>query len=203
MNKELKDENQVCELKENNIKKAFDIFFNKMNESWKTVWNTYPKTSFRQENDICGLYISKKVENGYVEWQPRLQVNDINFQNIEKILDYKIHPDIKKYMSAYWFFRLNSSLENDVHFQLKDILPNCDMEKEILDRFKKERFHYKKDGEYFLLGECCCIEGDDSYSLQVNNITGEVIAVQPFDEEEIKIASSIEELLKNMRGEWD
>ena len=26
-------------------------------------------------------------------------------------------------------------------------MPNCDIKKEILDRYKKERFHYKEDGE--------------------------------------------------------
>ena len=86
---------------------------------------------------------------------------------------------------------------------LKDILPNCDIKKEISDRFKKERFHYKEDGDYFMLGEFCCIEDVDSYSLIVNNITGEVMAVQALDEEEIKIANSIEDLLLNMKGEWD
>lgn len=185
------------------MKAAFDIFFNKMNESWKREWNTYPRITFSEKKDKCGLFISNEVKDGYAEWQPKLQTEKVDFDKIEEILGFEIHTDIKKYVSTYCFFRLNSSLENDIHFQLKDILPNCDMEKEILDRFKKERFHYKEDGEYFLLGECCCIEGDDSYSLQVNNTTGEVMAVQALDEEEIKIANSIEDLLLNMKGEWD
>ena len=186
-----------------NMQKAFDIFFNKMNESWKRVWNTYPKVSINEKYDQCGLYISEESKVGYVEWQPKLQNKDIDFQIIEKKLGYKIHSDIKNYVSTYWFLPLNSSLETVEQLQLKEILPNYDIEKLIKDRFRKDIFHYLKDSEYFLIGDFCCIRGDDSYSLQVNNNTGEVIAVQPFDKKEIRIATSIEELLMNMKGEWD
>ncbi len=185
------------------MQKAFDIFFSKMNESWKRVWNTYPKTSINEKFYNCGLYISEKPIDGYMEWQPKLQVNNVDFQSIEENLGYKIHSDIKKYISTYWFLPLDGSLENVEQLQLKEILPNYDIEKMLKERFRKDLFHYLNDSEYFLIGNFCCIGGDDSYSLQVNNNTGEVVAVQPFDKKEIRIASSIEELLINMKGEWD
>lgn len=185
------------------MKAAFDIFFIKMNESWKREWNTYPRITFSEKKEKCGLFISDMDEEGYAEWQPKLQTEKVDFDKIEETLGFEIHNDIKKYLSTYWFFPLDSACEGVEQLQLREILPNCDMKKEILDRFKKERFHYKEEGEYFLIGDFCCIEGDDSYSLQVNNTTGEVMAVQALDEEEIKIANSIEDLLLNMKGEWD
>lgn len=185
------------------MKAVFDVFFNKMNESWKRVWNTYPKVTFNEEYVKSGLYISEKSKDGYVEWQPKLQIENLEFENIEKELGFNIHADIKKYVSTYWFLPLDGSLENVEQLQLKEILPNYDIEKMLKERFRKDLFHYLNDSEYFLIGEFCCIEGDDSYSLQVNNNTGEVVAVQPFDKKEIRIATSIEELLLKMRGEWE
>ena len=58
-------------------------------------------------------------------------------------------------------------------------------------------------GNYFLIGSFCCIERDDSYLVHVDNDTGEVFAVQNFDKVSIKIADSIENLLKEMRGKWE
>lgn len=46
------------------------------------------------------------------------------------------------------------------------------------------------------------IDGNDSYLVQVNNDTGEVTAVDVKDKISIKLADSIEELLKNMKGKW-
>ena len=49
-----------------------------------------------------------------------------------------------------------------------------------------------------MIGDFCCIDGNDSYMVHINNDTGEV-----FDKISIKIANSIEELLGEMKGVWD
>lgn len=75
--------------------------------------------------------------------------------------------------------------------------------KDVKFFFDKKEFHYLNCGNYFLIGGFCCIEGNDSYLVHVNNDTGEVFAVQNFDKISIKIADSIEELLRKMKGIWD
>lgn len=64
---------------EQNMKKAFSNFFERMNESWKRVWGTNPKTSVNTKFENCGLYISEEDENGNREWSPKLQEDAIDF----------------------------------------------------------------------------------------------------------------------------
>lgn len=85
---------------------------------------------------------------------------------------------------------------------MREILPCYDMNEVIIERFRRTETE-SKESKYFLIGNFCCINGDDTYSVQVNNDTGEVFAVWMLDGSFIKMASSIEELLSNMNGEWD
>ena len=80
--------------------------------------------------------------------------------------------------------------------------PYIDLNELIKSAFDNEETHYMSDHKYFLIGTYCMIDGNDSYLVQVNNDTGEVTAVDVKDKISIKLADSIEELLKNMKGKW-
>jgi hypothetical protein len=53
-----------------------------------------------------------------------------------------------------------------------------------------------------MIASYCCINGNDSYLVQVNNRTGEITAVEVQDEISVKIADNIIDLLTNLKGEW-
>jgi hypothetical protein len=58
------------------------------------------------------------------------------------------------------------------------------------------------DHVYFILATYCNFDGDDGWLVEFNNDTGEVTAVEVGDGVSIRLASSIEELLKTMKGQW-
>jgi hypothetical protein len=184
------------------MKEAFDVFFEKMSDSWQQVWRTGPKVPFTEQTKNCGLYVSEPDKDGYAEWQPKLQTEPVDFETIEKELGFKINLQIKEFLSTYWFMPLEGKTNTVNHLVLNELLPQCDLMQEVKHLFSKKEFHYLNKGEYFLIGGFCSINGNDSYMVHVNNDTGEVTAVQCFDKISIKIADSIKDLLVKMKGIW-
>ncbi len=187
------------------MKDAFDAFFEKNNNSWKKVWGTLPRVSKIDKYTQSSLIINEDNINDELEWQPKLQDKPIDFVSIEKELRFEINPQIKAFLTTYWFMPLEGKTSIIDQLVLDELLPQTqtDFSRYVKDRFNKKQYHYLDTGEYFLIGGFCCVNGNDSYMVHVNNETGEVTAVQNFDKILIKIAESIEELLYEMIGIWD
>ena len=153
----------------------------------------------------CPLTISTVNGEKDLEWQPKLQTEPIDFKPLEEELGFSINPQIKEYLSTYWFLPLEGSTDTVEQLVLDEVLPKPQQKflEDVKFFFNKKELHYMSEGEYFLIGGFCMIERDDSYLVHVDNDTGEVFAVQNFDKVSIKIADSIEDLLKKMKGEWD
>lgn len=182
---------------------SFEAFFERNNNSWKQVFGTYPQFAKAERFKTCGLYISEADKNNKAEWLPQKQKGSIDFADIETKIGFKINAQIKEYLTTFWFLPINSSTDIIEQFQLNPVLPNIDFKSDVISRFNKEVNHYLDVSEYFLIADFCCINGDDTYTLQVNNTTGNVVAVQVFDKRNIVVANSLIELLDNMKGEWD
>ncbi|MBE6844146.1 MAG: hypothetical protein E7508_00335 [Ruminococcus sp.] len=187
------------------MKEAFDTFFEKNNNSWRKKWGTFPTVSKSEKYADCPLIISTIEEENELEWKPKLQTEPIEFKHLEEELGFSINPQIKEYLSTYWFLPLCGSTDTVGQLVLDEVLPKSQhkLSEDVKFLFNKKELHYMSEGEYFLIGGFCCIEGNDSYLVHVDNDTGEVFAVQNFDKVSIKIADSIEDLLMNMKGEWD
>ena len=187
------------------MKEAFDTFFEKNNNSWKKVWRTLPRVSKIPKYSQSPLVVNEDNINGELEWQPQLQDMTVDFKLIEEELGFEIHPQVKEYLTTYWFMPLKGKTSIVDQLVLEELLPQTqtDFSRYVKDCFNKKQYHYLDSGEYFLIGGFCCIDGNDSYIVHVNNDTGEVTAVQNFDKISIKIADSIEELLYKMKGIWD
>lgn len=187
------------------MKEAFDTFFEKNNNSWKRQWGTLPTIPTCEKYANCPLTISTVNGEKDLEWQPKLQTEPIDFKPLEEELGFSINPQIKEYLSTYWFLPLEGKTDRVDYLVLNELLPQSQQSflQNVEFFFNRKEFHYLEHGNYFLIGSFCCIERDDSYLVHVDNDTGEVFAVQNFDKVSIKIADSIENLLKEMRGKWE
>lgn len=188
------------------MKEAFDIFFEEMTQNYLKKKGVPPKAPCNEDKYPTGLFLMDTLdENGYAQWKPKLQENAVSFENIEKELGFKIHPQIKDYLSTYWFLALDGRLQtqkNKIVLRLNGLTPYNDLNERIVSGFDNEQSHYLSDHKYFLIGTYCMIDGNDSYLIHVNNDTGEVTAVEVMDKISITLANSIEELLMNMKGIW-
>ena len=79
------------------------------------------------------------------------------------------------------------------------------MENYVIESFEKESYagdyEFILNGQFFQLGGAC-IDGDDSFILEVNNENGEVLAVEYMDKKHIKIANSLYDLFMNSKPIW-
>ncbi len=188
------------------MKEAFDTFFEEMTQNYLKKKGVPPKAPCNEEKYPTGLFLLETLDDeGYAQWKPRPQENTVSFENVEKELGFSINPQIKEFLSTYWFLaldgRIHTSNENVV-LRLDGLTPYNDLYERIISAFDNEQTHYLYDHKYFLIGTYCMINGNDSYLVQVNNDTGEVTAVDVMDKRSVKLANSIEELLVNMKGIW-
>lgn len=188
------------------MKEAFDTFFEEMTQGYMNEWGCPPKAPCNEKRRPTGLFLLETKDNeGYAQWKPRLQDKSIPFEEIEKELGFSIHPQIKDFLSTYYFLGLEGKIQNSsvkVSLCLNGITPYTDITERIKSDFDNEETHYLSDHKYFLIGTYCRIDGVDSYLVQVNNDTSEVTAVEVMDKRSVKLADSIEELLMNMKSIW-
>lgn len=188
------------------MKEAFDIFFEEMTDNFLKKRGKKPFAYCDEKNRPTGLFLMETLNaGGYAEWKPKLQDHPVSFDNIEQLLGFSIHPQIKSYFSTYWFLPLEATYhlnQKEIDFCIIGINQYSSLETIIKDNFNFEGAHYLSDHNYFLLGTYCNIDGNDSYLVEVNNETGEVMAVEVQEKKSMKLADSIEELLKNMKGIW-
>ena len=99
-------------------------------------------------------------------------------------------------------------LEGDIdekNFHIYPLLPTTNVEKYVMDKFEKESYagdyEFILNGQFYELGGAC-IGGDDSFILEVNNKTGEVLAVEYMDKKHEKFAESLYDLFMNATPIW-
>ena len=186
------------------IKDAMEYFFAKNTIGYLKKWRSYPKSPIRKDIVNCGLVISEPDRDGYYQWKPVEQTTPVDFANIEAKLGFSLHPDIKDFVASYYYFRLDADIEG-ANIDIHPLLPITPTEKLVIDRFEKESYagdyEFILNGQFYQLGSAC-IDGDDSFILEVNNETGEVLAVEYMDKRHVKIANSLYDLFMNSTPIW-
>lgn len=186
------------------VRDAMDYFLTKNNIGYLYQWQTFPKCPVRKDMVDCGLIISEKDREGYYQWKPKKQTASVDFSAIESKLGFSLHTDIKKLVSSYFYFMLEGDIEGKSFF-IYGLLPTVDLEKYVIDGFEKENYagdyEYILSGHFFHLGGAC-IDGDDSFVLEVNNDNGEVIAVEYMDKKCVRFADSLYDLFMNSTPVW-
>lgn len=186
------------------IKDAMEYFFVKNTIGSLKKWRSYPKCPVRKDIVNCGLIISEPDRDGYYQWKPVEQTTPVDFTDIESKLGFSLHPDIKDFVASYYYFRLDADIEG-ANIDIHPLLPITPTEKIVIDRFEKESYagdyEFILNGQFYQLGSAC-IDGDDSFILEVNNETGEVLAVEYMDKSYVKIADSLYDLFMNSTPIW-
>ena len=184
------------------MKEAFETFFEEMDRNSMKVRGKLPTIPLNE-----GALILPETcdEYGYSVWRPQLQTEQVSFVEIEKEFGFEIHSQLKEYLTTYWFRTLFSRMEiegHDIRPTLDAILPGTDFNEWLRCMKSSGETHYLRDHVYFLLGTYCAVDQFDNYLVEFNNDTGEVTAVGVSDRVSIRLAGSIEELLKTMKGRW-
>lgn len=188
------------------MKEAFDTFFEEMTQNYLKERGIPPQAPCNEERHPTGLFLLETLnDKGYAQWKPKLQENAVSFSKVEQELGFPIHPQIKDFLSTYWFLALDGRIQTsrgEASLRINGLTPYSDLDTRIKFSFDNEETHYLHDHKYFLIGTFCSIGGDDSFLVHVNNDTGEVTAVEVMDKRSVHLADSIEELLCNMKGIW-
>ncbi len=186
------------------VKEAMEYFLAKNNIGYLYKWRTFPKCPVRKNMTDCSLIISEADRDGYYQWKPQEQTVPVDFAGIEAKLGFPLHKDIKALVSNYFFFMLEGDID-EKNFHINPLLPTANIEKYIIDGFEKENYagdyEFILKGHFFYLGGAC-IDGDDSFALEVNNETGEVLAVEYMDKKHEKFADSLYDLFMNAKPIW-
>ena len=182
------------------MREAFDNYFYKLNEYWKEK-GKYPKTVYMKECDVKGgIYLPNTIDEfGYVQWQPVLQKQSVDFAQLESELGFKIHKSIKEFHSIYWFERIECLFSGRNNMWLDGVLPYnvCSPEavlKNLKNGFDNCMEDYLNDDIYFEIG------GADSDGIYVNNTTGKVFIADVYEQVRFDLANSIESLLNLFGG---
>lgn len=186
------------------VKEALEYFFARNNIAYLKKFRSFP-TCPLDDNEDSQMFISEPDMDGYCQWQPALQDEAVDFEGIENELGFKVHNDIKQLVSSWYYFRLEGRIKR-TNFDIYSVTPDMDMNEVVTSRFDKESYsggyEFVEKEKFFLMGGCC-INGDDSFLIEVNNATGEVYAVEYMDRKNVKIADSIYDLLMNGKPLWE
>ena len=200
----MKNAQQRAQISGADVKEAMEYFLAKHNIGYLYKWRTFPHCSIRKDMVDCGLVISEPDRDGYYQWKPQEQTVPVDFTSIEAKLGFSIHKDIKALVSSYFYFMLEGDID-EKNFHIYPLLPTTNVEKYVMDKFEKESYagdyEFILNGQFYELGGAC-IGGDDSFILEVNNKTGEVLAVEYMDKEHEKFAESLYDLFMNATPIW-
>ena len=181
------------------VREAMEYFLIRNNIGYLYKWQTYPTCPLRKELVDCGLVISEPDREGYYQWKPVKQTKSVDFAGIEARLGFPLHRDIKELVSGYFYFMLEGEMKGK-SFHIHGLLPTADIESFVTKGFEKENYagnyDYIIQGHFFLLGGAC-IDGDDSFALELNNDNGEILAVEYMDQKHVKFADSLYDLFMN------
>lgn len=112
----------------------------------------------------------------------------INFSETEKILGFKIHPELKELLSLDFF--IEAYLKNEyIHFQLSG------GDTDIINSFNKYN-------SYFNHGHFCTIGYSVECYIEFDNDTGKIYFLDCEESEYFKIADSVRELLFKAESIW-
>ncbi len=186
------------------VKDAMEFFLAENTIGYLKKWRSYPKSPIRKDIVNCGLVISEPDRDGYYQWKPMEHNTAVDFAGVEAELGFRLHPDIKAFVTSFYYFRLDANIEG-ANIDIHPFLPITPTEKLVIDRFEKESYagdyEFILKGQFYQLGSAC-IDGDDSFILEVNNETGEVLAVEYMDKTHVKLADSLYDLFMNAKPVW-
>ena len=136
------------------MKEAFETFFAEMDDNSMKKLGKLPSIPYIEGKVSKDLLVLDTLKNGYVVWRPELQKEHPSFDNVEKELGFKIHPQIKEYLTTYWFRRLEAKINvsgKNINFALDGMLPGREIDDRVMGRLCTREEHYLSNPKFFLL----------------------------------------------------
>lgn len=176
------------------IKEAIEVYFKKLDSLWIEKRKLHPLIPYTEKMPKF-MYIGEVNNSNYIQWKISKNENTINFNNISSCIGIELHNDLKEYFSSYYFLKM-VGIFNNVKLIFTPITPLVD----ILI-FLRERINIAavqgRDINKIEIG-FAEIDGQDSFLLLFNNLTGCMEVMDSDSLESFVIANSLYDLIINM-----
>lgn len=178
------------------MKEAFDIFFEKLNRVYEEEFGTKPMIPYSEKWNR-DLLVSEPDDEGYVEWEPKLQAEVINWDSIEDSLGFKICEELKEFYSTYSFADLEGRY-NKILISFDGVNIVKSVENLVKDAYEIGKYDFP-NSEVFALGDAV-IRDDDGYTLYFDNKDGRLFAREFDTNRTVEVSNSIAEVIANMEA---
>lgn len=157
------------------IKNALEIYFNNQREYWQAKYQTFPQMPYNKAIDER-MIVKDSLKDGYIQWQPILQDKTVDFSDLERELNFSIHPHIKEYFTSFWFLSMVGTLNGNT-LRFTTIPYGVNIIDLVKESCKWGSINFSDDKNQFELG-FAKIGNDDSYLLYVDNDTASIRCIQ-------------------------
>jgi len=170
-------------------------FFKRYEKEFFKKFNKYPSIPY-SERWNKDLLIGEPDSSKWIRWQPIVQNKVIDWKLLESEIGFKLRDEIKDYFSSYYFFRIESMIEN-IMLDLKKISSFEEVTKNVIIWANTAKIAFPEK-HCFEIGTAK-IDGDDGYYIFIDNDTGKVFC-QEFDKmNKVDLADSIGHLFEKMK----
>lgn len=168
------------------MKEELHGYLEKYIEFWKKERGTLPMIPF-DEDCQTKMYVGETDEDEYIQWNYKKNDNVIEFVDIEKKYNVKIHSDLNEYYNSYYFLQLEGFIDGKLIW-----LDSIDEEKDILGEleyiFENEEKHMIQIG----------VEGGSDLPIYFEMSSGNIV-VYDFENNDNKVlVSSLKELFNKL-----
>lgn len=168
------------------MKEELHGYLEKYVEYWKSERGSLPMVSF-DEDCKTNMYIGEIDKYGYIQWNYRKKDSIIDFSDIEKKYDIKLHSDLKEYFNSYYFLYLEGFIDGKLI-----CLESINEERDILAELE---YVFENEGkDIFEIG----IEGKQDLPLYFEINTGNIMIYDFDNNDKEKLADSLKELFAKL-----
>ncbi len=178
------------------MKEAFDKYFQKLNKKYKKEFSTLPTVSYSEKIDQS-LLVSEPDEDREVQWQPKLQEKEIEWDKIEEEIGFAVRDDLKAYYSTYRFFML-SGKKDDRQLNFYAVGAGEPVRVTVKRNYDDGQYFFKKQ-QIFIIGQAV-VAGDDNYFICYDNKTGKLFCYESDTKDKVFLPNSIKEIFDSMEA---
>ncbi len=180
------------------IKENLEKCFDRKVRFWMEAFNSNPKAPYIPEIDKNNIFIEGTVDDeGYAQWLPIMQTREIDFVSLENKLGFKLHEQMKEYLSSYWFLELIGRMANDITIYFNKVSGMDDIYSVLFSELNTDAFVVTggiTSGHKLILIGIATIKGDDSNEIYFDNETAEMIFINS-DNNILNSGWTLEEML--------
>ncbi len=173
---------------------AFKTYFEKQEADYMKFFGH--KQSVPHSDDFNqDLFISEPDEEGWAQWQPRIQAENVDWEEIEKELGFKINKTLKIYWGTVSFAAIEGMF-NGIMLYFDPVNFRENLIRTIYSAHNVALTVYP-NSQVLCLGTAD-IDGDDGYTLYIDNKTGKVFCNEVDRNTTVEISDSLTQIIKNM-----